>query len=380
MGTVWAARHELLGRDLALKICGLRGGRSSRDARNLFLREVRIVGKLRHPNVVEIADAGDAGVDGLYLAMELLEGESLAQHIAKGALAPTDALAVAAEVCRGLSAAHAAGVVHRDLKPENVFLARGHGGGVIPKLLDFGVSSARGLVSLQGGQLLGTPAYMSPEQALGEGDIDQRTDVWALGVVLYEMLTGRLPFQAKSYPALLPIIIEAPYPPLPPCIPPEARTVVAGCLAKDRHDRYPTADALLEAIERALASLATTGPSSPRTGFFVETGRAALPSAHGLAEPPAARTARLGPAMAILGFAVAIGLAAIATRIGSRPAPAPADRAPEPDPSPSAAAPPPEPTSSASSVSPAPSASTPARPRGPIRPSRKVTNVNNAGF
>ncbi len=334
MGTVWAARHELLGRELALKIAAVdgRGGRASRD---LFLREVRIVGKLRHPNVVEIADAGDAGRDGLYLAMELLEGESLAQRIAQGPLPPAEALAVAAEVCAGLAAAHDAGVVHRDLKPENVFLARGPSGGVTPKLLDFGVSSARGITTLRG-KLFGTPAYMSPEQALGEIEIDHRTDVWALGVVLYEMLTGRLPFQAESYPALLPIIIEGPYPPLPASTPAETRTVVAGCLAKDRGDRYPTATALREAIERAMASLPAGDLAAARAGFSNDAAHTTGATAHALPGPgkaATARTARVGLALAILAVPVTVGLLAMATGIRPHRASAALFSSPPPTPS-----------------------------------------------
>jgi eukaryotic-like serine/threonine-protein kinase len=324
MATVWAARHELLGRELALKIAavGDRDDRARRDARDLFLREVRIIGKLRHPNVVDIADAGETGGEGLYLAMELLQGESLAQRIARGPLRPASALGIAGEVARGLAAAHAAGVVHRDLKPENVFLASGALGGVVPKLLDFGVSSARGIATLHRGKMFGTPAYMSPEQALGERDIDHRTDVWALGVVLYEMLTGRLPFRAQSYPALLPLIIEAPHPPLPASIPAEVRTVVAGCLAKDRSDRYPTADALREAIDRARAALPAVDPTSTRSGFFIEAFPARTALAGQAADATATRTARFGLAFAILAVPVAIGIAAVATGIRAHKSPA----------------------------------------------------------
>jgi hypothetical protein len=320
MGTVWAARHELLGRDLALKMASAsdRGEWERREARDLFLREVRIVGRLRHPNLIEIADAGEAGYDGLYLAMELLEGESLAQRIAAGPMTPAAALAVVAAVCCGLAAAHAAGVVHRDLKPENIFLARTQTGSVVPKLLDFGVSSARGVTTLHREKLFGTPAYMSPEQALGEGGTDHRTDLWALGVVLYEMLTGHLPFLASSYPALLPLIIEAPYPPLPASIPADVRTVVAGCLAKDRSDRYATAGALLEAIERALAALPATDRATA-AGVLVETSRTLVSTVPGVAtEPrPAAtmRTARFWLALSIFTVSVAVGIAAIAREI-----------------------------------------------------------------
>ena len=166
---------------------------------------------------------------------------------------------------------------------------------------------------------------MSPEQALGQDDTDHRTDLWSLGVVLYEMMSGRRPFTAESYPALLPLIIEAPHPPLPASVPVEARTVVAGCLAKDRADRYPSADALLEAIERALAALlpADRAPAS----VFVETGRTFGTTVPGLAaeQPRAttARTARFGLAVAIFAVPVAVGVAAVASgmrRAASLPA------------------------------------------------------------
>ena len=258
MATVWAARHELLGRDFALKFA-VAPVRIGKEARARFLREAQIVAKLRHPNIVDVADVGEVTPGGdLYIAMELLEGASLAARISeRGRLRPHEAAAIASEVASGLAAAHQAGVVHRDVKPENVFLARGSSGGIVPKLLDFGVSKARheDIYATYSGQLLGTPAYMSPEQALGETDIDHRTDIWSLGVVVYEMLTGRHPFDAPNYQALLPKIAEGDHDPLGAEVPPALHRVVDRCLAKGRGDRYPTADALGDALEVALVGL-----------------------------------------------------------------------------------------------------------------------------
>jgi len=306
MGTVWAARHELLGRNFAIKIATL-PDRAGPEHRARFLREARIVGQLRHPNVVDVADVGDAGADaGLYLAMELLEGQSLAERIAThGSLSPPEALAIISEICRGLEAAHKAGVVHRDIKPENIFLARGATGGVVPKLLDFGVSKGgtegETLATLTG-QLYGTPAYMSPEQALGETDIDQRTDIWSLGVVLYEMLTATRPFAADSYPALLPLIAEAAPTPLPPTIPHDVRAIVARCLAKSKDERYPSADALRRALDTARA--ATEDPDNR----LIERTRV-LPSFRPVPGDPSPSSLRRTIVLSALAFTVAAGAA-----------------------------------------------------------------------
>jgi serine/threonine-protein kinase len=386
MSAVWAARHELLGRELALKFAGGQG-RSEPDLRAMFMREAQIVGKLRHPNIVDIADAGEVGPgQGLYLAMELLEGESLATRIALRPLSPADALAVAAAVCRGLAAAHRAGVVHRDLKPENIFLARGAAGGVVPKLLDFGVSSARHVSSLDPGHLFATPAYMSPEQALGESGCEPRTDVWALGVVLYEMLTGRHPFTASSYAALLPRIIEAPYAALPEDLPAEVRSVVAGCLAKDRADRYGDADALLTALERARLALPAPDSGATPSGLFVEAGAEPPPARGSVAPAASPRAPRRGLALAILAVPVTIGIVALAgtgrlATPAAAPPPPPTVVAPA-----SAPALPPASAVPAAAVSalPPPSASAaPARAPAP-RPApgrgRPVTRIDSAGF
>lgn len=261
MGTVWAARHELLGRDFALKFARV-PAKADAAARARFQREAQLVGKLRHPNIVDVTDFGEVSPDGdFFLAMELLEGESLAQRIERrGLLEPYEAVMIAADVAKGLSAVHAVGIVHRDIKPENIFLARSPTGTTIPKLLDFGISKQRDEpLATQQGALTGTPAYMSPEQANGETNIDPRTDIWSLGVVLYEMLTGKHPFVAPNYQALMTAIAERSHAPLESTVPGAIRGVVDRCLAKRPDDRYATSDALLDAlesVERGGASMA----------------------------------------------------------------------------------------------------------------------------
>ncbi|MFO0756114.1 MAG: serine/threonine-protein kinase [Byssovorax sp.] len=309
MGEVWAARHELLARDFALKVAAV-PVRSGAQIRARFLREAQIIGHLRHPNVVDVADVGELeGSAHLYLAMELLEGQSLAERIdARGPLDPSETLAIAIEICRGLAAAHAAGVIHRDIKPENIFLARGASGGIVPKLVDFGISKRDGsaIVTLPG-QLFGTPAYMSPEQALGELDIDHRTDLWSLGVVLFEMLTATHPFTAESYPALLPLIAEGPTPALPPEVPPSVQAIVQRCLEKSRKERFQSADALREALESAQSDIGA--PVSRRSTPPVERPHA-LPSYRPVRQPARSLSQLLigGALLVGLGAAVAVGV------------------------------------------------------------------------
>jgi len=402
MGKVWAARHELLGRDFALKFATL-PLRAGPEVRARFMREAQTVGRLRHPNVVDVADFGEVEPGGgLYLAMELLEGASLAERIAQhGLLRPREAASIAVEVARGLSAAHAAGIVHRDIKPENIFLARGPSGGVMPKLLDFGISKQKEDETLAtiNGQNLGTPAYMSPEQALGELDIDHRSDIWSLGVVLYEMLSGRHPFVAPNYQALLPKIADEPPTPLDEVVPPPLRRIVYRCLEKRREDRYPDADALGAALEDVLGSLGQPVPG----GLVVERTRA-LPSLRPpgfasvapVAAHPSRPATRLSPAGAIaLTLAVALvtgGVTLLYKRAARDTGPAEGSPSPvattppspPPAPLPSAAPPPPPAPTAAPSVVPsaAPSASTTKPPRAQSTGSgkRPSTSVTNPGF
>jgi serine/threonine protein kinase len=268
MGTVWAARHELLGRDFALKFARVPAQTDS-AIRTRFQLEAQLVGKLRHPNIVDVTDFGEVSPDGdFFLAMELLEGESLAERIEhRGRLESYEAVTIAADVARGLVAVHSVGIVHRDVKPENIFLARSPTGNIVPKLLDFGISKERNdsLTTQQGtqqGTLTGTPAYMSPEQAIGETKLDPRTDIWSLGVVLYEMLMGKHPFVEQNYQALMTAIAERPHDPLDPTLPAAVCRIVDRCLDKRPNDRYSSSEELADALLSVAAGALTASPRS----------------------------------------------------------------------------------------------------------------------
>lgn len=259
MGTVWSARHELLGRDFALKFARVRAATDS-AADTRFRTEAQLLGKLRHPNIVDVTDFGEVSPDGeFFLAMELLDGESLADRIARqNHLDSHESVTIAADIARGLAAVHAVGIVHRDVKPENIFLAKNPAGGVVPKLLDFGISKERNDITTQQRALTGTPAYMSPEQANGETQLDPRTDIWSLGVVLYEMLTGMHPFVEPNYQALMTAIAERPYRPIEKNIPLDICRIVDRCLAKRPEDRFANCTQLAAALATIQAGAAST--------------------------------------------------------------------------------------------------------------------------
>ncbi|MFO0683862.1 MAG: protein kinase [Sandaracinus sp.] len=257
MGVVFAARHTLSERRVALKWMEADEDAEA-DALARFVREARAMGRIEHPNVVGVLDVGTEG-DVAYLVMEILRGESLRSTMAEaGPLSVERAVALLLPALEGVEAAHRAGVVHRDLKPENLFVVKGPDGEPqTTKVLDFGISK---LTEHEGrpleaqkltktGHVVGTPTYMSPEQVRG-GTIDARTDVWALSVILYEMLAGKTPFAADNYGALLVAIAVEPYEPLDPAIvPPDVARVVHRGLAKEAEDRWPTVEALARALE-----------------------------------------------------------------------------------------------------------------------------------
>jgi serine/threonine-protein kinase len=263
MGVVYAARDLKLRREVAVKILRARAV-GDEERRRRFLREARAASAIVHPNVVTVFEAGEA--DGIvFIAMERVRGRSLRALLAEkggGPLAPVDAARLARDVARGLAKAHEAGIVHRDIKPENVMI--GEDGAA--KILDFGLakrragSSARGAettsLETEAGTLLGTPSYMSPEQARGEA-IDARSDVFSLGVMLYEMLTGRRPFVGAT-PMQVLIAIDRDDPPAPraqnPAVPRALERIVDRCLAKAPEGRHASAAEVAGAIDRFLAA------------------------------------------------------------------------------------------------------------------------------
>jgi serine/threonine protein kinase len=215
MGNVWLADNELLELPVAIKI--MRPEVRCCEAGARFLTEARVQAKLRHPNVVRVFDYGETAAGDAYIVMELLEGCSLADRLdTQGGFEPVSAVQLMLPVIDALCAAHRAGVIHRDLKPDNIFLVTS-GEQLCPKLLDFGIAKLETeveprLTNPQG--LIGSPAYMAPEQARGLDDVDQRADIWAACVVLYECITGKPAYDAANYQALLRTVIERDLPPL----------------------------------------------------------------------------------------------------------------------------------------------------------------------
>ncbi len=271
MGRVYLARDTVLDRQVAIKFIG--DGRAAEEgARRRFLREARAAAALEHPNIVPIYDVGATDQGEMYLAMAYCPGESLKSRLAQGAVAPREALGIAGALADALAHAHRQGVVHRDLKPSNVLL--GADGRV--RLIDFGLAKLTETSVLSGSeQFAGTPAYMAPEQITGD-PVDGRTDLWALGVVLYEMLSGRRPFGGEQTHSILYAIVNTP--PDPFELPEDftggrVQPLLERTLAKDPAERYATAEALradlrqlLEGTDSRFATFAYQPPARRRVG------------------------------------------------------------------------------------------------------------------
>lgn len=267
MGEVFRAIDTVLGRAVAVKVVHAVEPRKRKEVTESFLREARISAAIAHPNVVQILDFGVHEELAPYIVMELLEGESLADLLGRGAEMPLSfVFELIIRVLDALRAAHAAGVIHRDLKPENIFLTSERGGLLNPKLLDFGISKildATGVarVTTTHGHIVGTPAYMSPEQARGVKEIDQRTDVYSMGVVLYELLSGDLPFYSENPGDLLVLIMTAREQPLGERVPQLAgplSDLIERAMAKRPEQRYRDAGEMLDAVVAISNSFQTT--------------------------------------------------------------------------------------------------------------------------
>lgn len=258
MGEVFRASDLTLPREVALKL--LLSHRLSPENRERFLREARAMALLDHPGVARVLDAGERDDGTPFLALELLRGTDLRRRLREGPLPAELALSIGVEVCDALQAAHDRGIVHRDLKPANLFLAQ-EDGGLTVKILDFGLARLEDdEISLtRSGTILGTPAYMSPEQARGESAIDARADLYSLAVTLYEALSGRLPFEAESRAALLLKVLRDPPQPIRrycPALPTELEQALLTALSRDREARYPSARAFGQALRACALRLA----------------------------------------------------------------------------------------------------------------------------
>ncbi len=258
MGVVVAARHIELDQLVAIKFVRDEAI-ASEDAVQRFLREARAAVKLKSEHVARVLDVGKLESGAPYMVMEFLEGSDLGKILNDNGPAAIDAAADwILQACEAVAEAHAAGIVHRDLKPENLFLARTVGGGQKIKVLDYGVSKAMGGASGEMSGLtrtramLGSPLYMAPEQMRSSRDVDARADVWALGVVLFQMLTDRWPFEADTMPELcLRVVTEPPLAlgSIRPDVPPGIVGVIERCLEKNPAKRFANAAELATALE-----------------------------------------------------------------------------------------------------------------------------------
>lgn len=273
MGEVYRAVNEMVGREVAIKILKPEYARSA-DVVQRVQREARAANKVRHPNIVDVLDVFPDTNGAPVIVQELLVGEDLSSFVRNrgAALSEAEALDLMTPVADALAAAHAAGIMHRDLKLENVFLDRRTGVGV-PKVLDFGLSRDIGEAAVSRltttGVAMGTPMYMSPEQVQGQRDIDQRTDVWALGVMLYELVAGRLPFEGDSLGAIFVKVCTVDPPPLrtrAPGVSAGYAGIVERCLQRDRANRFEHGGALVAALRavRGGASSFVSSASAPR--------------------------------------------------------------------------------------------------------------------
>jgi len=334
MGAVFRAEHVYMRKDVALKV--LRPDlTTSPDLAERFRRESEIAASLSHENIVRVMDFGRSPDGYLFLAMELLEGESLYERLRRtGPMAPADAVPILLQVCAGLEAAHRRAVVHRDLKPENIFLDAPAGRAPVVKILDFGIakiSDPHGPATTDVGMVVGTPEYLSPEQAFGQ-EVDSRADIYAVGIVAWRMLAGRHPFQADSARALVMKQATEPVPSLAEVRPelasrPELLAAVARACAKDPGRRQATAAELAAELARAMGLPAPPLPPAATPGPALQGGETAAGESVTVSLPtplPSVARPRRRLRVRVLvagGLAAAAALLAAVLVVRSRPLP-----------------------------------------------------------
>lgn len=297
MGTVYRAEHVAIGKQLALKVLLPEYARKA-DLKERFLREARAAAAIGHENIVDITDFGETPSGSVFFAMEFLDGQDLAHHVKRGgALGWVRAKPILLQICRALGAAHAKSIIHRDMKPENVILIEREGRPDFVKVLDFGIAKVSGATDgeqrlTRTGMIFGTPEYMSPEQAQGHHP-DHRVDIYAVGVIMYELLSGQVPFKADTFMGILTKhIFEEPVPPsqLNPeaHIAPEVEAIALKAMVKDRNHRYQSMAEMAAAIAHAPTRLLRPSGEVQPAGAALVLPATPRPASIG---PPAAQPA-----------------------------------------------------------------------------------------
>lgn len=434
MGWVVVATHLQLEQRVALKFMNKDHAADHPDAVGRFLREARAAARVQSEHVARVSDVGTLENGTPYLVMEYLEGQDLEQLLqARPRLPVHVAIDYIVQACEGLAEAHGAGIIHRDLKPANLFLAKRSDGSVRVKLLDFGISKlapiegARSDVGMTSTQaLMGSPLYMSPEQLRSSKNVDRRTDLWSMGVILFEALSGRSPFEADTLPGVCAMIMAEPPPSLSslqPDVPPALEAVVMRCLEKDPAQRYADAAALAEAlapfggaevhsaaqrvgrvVRGSVQSVPDAPPSAPASAMSTafgagKTNAAFTQSTPRLRRSPAVPIAIGGGVLVVVG-AVVVGIlvtrndhavpastpSTTVSAVAPEPTPAAPVPAPTPVPSPApvpepAPAPAPTPTAAAipaTATTPRPVGTATAKPRA-ASPSTKPASTSGFG-
>jgi serine/threonine-protein kinase len=331
MGSVWIAEHLTLHTNVVVKFMAVDIAATA-DGAARFAREASAAAAVKSPHVVQVFDHGVTPDGDAYIVMELLEGRNLATYLeAHGPMSLREAATVIAQVAKALGRAHQVGVVHRDIKPDNVFLCDVEGGELFVKLLDFGIAKrdehAVKSAATTTGAVVGTPYYMSPEQIVGDKDIDARTDIWSLGVVAYEAMTGRRPFEGATVGAITLAIHTATrrVSEFLPTAPPAVDEWFSRACARDPKERFQTARDLAQALLLAVGEVTGSvpmmravmpsvaddgGPASGRSSAEVPSdNRAATHLSSSFQVPP--RASRGRPAL-VAGAVAAVVLAAVA--------------------------------------------------------------------
>ena len=273
-GVVLDAVHVTTGHPVAIKVLTPVPGLDGQELARRFFQEASTTSRLSHPSTVRVFDFGQTDGGDLFLAMERLNGETLHDLLDRGPLGDAESVAIAVDVLRSLAEAHELGLVHRDLKPANIFLHEIPGGDRIVKVLDFGIVKHTDSGMTQAGKALGTPTHMAPEQSMGKA-VDARSDLYALGVVLFECLTGELPFMADSAMALLMMHITEPVPSLaeraPGVVRPTLAAVVEKALQKKAEERWQTASEMRVALQAAMGEPTSTATYGKVSSSVVPT-------------------------------------------------------------------------------------------------------------